>query len=66
MQRKKFNMVYFYKTNVNLNLNIEISCSGLITKVFDIKRNYLILYQIVHVTAGRFWVEDFTANYKNI
>ena len=66
MQRKKFNMVYFYKTSVNLNLNTEISCSGLITKVFDIKRNYLILYQIVHVTAVRFWVEDFTANYKNI
>ena len=56
----------FYKTSVNLNLNIEISYSGLITKVFDIKRNYLILYQIVHATAVRFWVEDVTANYKNI
>ena len=58
----------FYKTSVNLNLNIEISYSGLITKVFDIKRNYLILYQIVHATAVQIVlrVEDVTANYKNI
>ena len=56
----------FYKTSVNLNLNIEISYSGLITKVFDRKRNDLILHQIVHIKAVRFWVENFTANDKNI